>query len=299
MVSSGSIVALSFKNKSFRIDESFRAKIFSFLLGVTHVSVSSNEKNLQNLMEKLSQEIDSPIADPSSLAYSLLFQKTHELGIKVAITGHGVDELFWGYDWYNRRIAALRMSEASTQKIFWNTPAASPELSKLIEPYEPLNRFGSRDPYLIHHDKWRRARAEIVHSYLNCNGFAQLDRLGMRQSIEPRVPFSDSRLYFWCQINGKNGKESADKGEFLDTVNVNRFRWLKLKYSKKGFRTQFLEALIDSNEKKIVEESSRVFKLRGLNLQNPLNHEVLNPTDLYKLFVLTNFLKGFKNESYV
>ena len=294
----GSVIALSYKNRNLRLDESRKAKLFANLLGVKHISVLANEEHLTDLMENLAKEIDSPIADPSSLAYALLFRRTHELGTKIAFTGHGVDELFWGYEWFNEFVAEFESGKNRRKNVFWDTPAASYELMKLVEPYDPKNRFNSRDPYLTDTNKWNRARAEIVHSYLNGNGFAQLDRLGMRESVEPRVPFSDSRLYVWSQINGKNGADFSNKREFFTAVRTPSLKLNGRKYLKKGFRTQFLESLIDSNEEEIVKEANRIFALIDLRLKKSLTGSLLNPYDLYKLFILTNFLKGLIRENH-
>lgn len=294
----GSVIALSYKNRNLRLDESRKAKLFANLRGIKHVSVLVNQENVVDYMEDLAEEIDSPIADPSSLAYALLFRKTHELGTKIAFTGHGVDELFWGYEWFNELVAEFEMGKSRGRSLFWDTPAASYELMKLVEPYEPRNRFSSRDPYLGDSNKWNRARAEIVHSYLNGNGFAQLDRLGMRESVEPRVPFSDSRLYFWSQINGKSGADFSNKREFFTAIRNPSYNLIGRKYLKKGFRTQFLESLINSNEEKIVKEANRVFVLYNLSLKQTLNRSLLNPYDLYKLFILTNFLKGLMRDNH-
>ena len=43
---------------------------------------------------------DEPIADISSSNYFELLKFTKK-NLKVIIFGHGGDELFWGYDWYN------------------------------------------------------------------------------------------------------------------------------------------------------------------------------------------------------
>ena len=293
----GSVIALSYKNSKITIDESRNASLYANLLGVKHVSVSAERNNIVNLMVNLVKKMDSPIADPSSLAYSLLFRKTHELGTKVAFTGHGVDELFWGYEWFNEHVAKFENGK-SLEQIFWDTPAMSRDLVELIEPYEPKNRFSSRDPYLADSNKWKRARAEIVHSYLNCNGFAQLDRLGMRESVEPRVPFSDSRLYFWSQVNGKNGTDFSNKHEFFGAVRRFPRTLIKRKYRKRGFQTQFLEYLTSASEEKIVKEANRVFERNNLDLKKPLTSSSSNPNDLYKLFVLTNSLEGLIHENY-
>ena len=43
--------------------------------------------------------LDEPIADLTSYAYFKLGARANELGIKVLLSGHGGDELFWGYSW--------------------------------------------------------------------------------------------------------------------------------------------------------------------------------------------------------
>jgi len=58
------------------------------------------------------------------------------------------------------------------------------------EPYPFPEFFGSLDPEL----KGAEYTAASLDSYLRVNSLTQIDRLSMRQSVESRTPFADSRL---------------------------------------------------------------------------------------------------------
>lgn len=62
--------------------------------------VSKNEL-INNFIEVVKSK-DEPIADISSSNYFELLKFTNSKKIKVILFGHGGDELFWGYDWYNQ-----------------------------------------------------------------------------------------------------------------------------------------------------------------------------------------------------
>jgi asparagine synthase (glutamine-hydrolysing) len=211
------------------------------LLGIdAHIIQSSGETRLLEDLQSLARRNDQPHADPSGLSYLTIFQSAKELGLKVVLLGHGPDELFWGYPWFNSELI-------QTQKVmfpkhlgpreYWNTPAKNPRLlfySGLQE--DKSNSDFSGDPFLRSKNPWEKYRAEMVHSYLSTNGLRQSDRLAMSCGIEPRTPYSDSRLYGWAQQNSIQSADAFDKFEFRNAVELGPLEHTRFR-KKQGFES--------------------------------------------------------------
>lgn len=86
-----------FLNKS---KETFQKKNNVKNIDYFEKKVSENEL-IDNFIEVVKSK-DEPIADISSSNYFELLKFTNRKKIKVILFGHGGDELFWGYDWYNQ-----------------------------------------------------------------------------------------------------------------------------------------------------------------------------------------------------
>jgi len=57
-------------------------------------------------------ERDDPIGDLSGSSYYFVLKKARELGVPVMLSGHGGDELFWGYGWVRQAVHASERKQA-------------------------------------------------------------------------------------------------------------------------------------------------------------------------------------------
>lgn len=93
------------KTFSFGFDESdpelLRARKVSALFKTKHKEFVFDPDYL-SLMDKLVDYYGEPIYLPPLVYSAVLFKKIRESGIKVTLTGHGADELFFGYNGSNR-----------------------------------------------------------------------------------------------------------------------------------------------------------------------------------------------------
>ncbi len=104
--------------------------------------VSENEL-IKNFVSTVLSK-DEPIADISSSNYFELLKFTKKKKLKVIIFGHGGDELFWGYDWYNESAVIshfLNSNKISAFFLLWMS-----QIKKInnIKKYlkAPLDLFG-------------------------------------------------------------------------------------------------------------------------------------------------------------
>jgi len=86
-------------NTTKKFDESKIAESFSNSIGFEYTirNISSQEVGIR--FTELIQAMDDPIADPSAFSYFVLGEEAGKLNLKVLLSGHGPDELFWGYAW--------------------------------------------------------------------------------------------------------------------------------------------------------------------------------------------------------
>ena len=83
------------------INEAPDAEKISGLLGTQHTTYYCTEKDVIELIPKLSQVYDEPFADPSALP-SMLVSMVVRKNIPVVLSADGGDEIFAGYDSYER-----------------------------------------------------------------------------------------------------------------------------------------------------------------------------------------------------
>jgi hypothetical protein len=211
---------------------------------------------------------------------------------KVAFFGHGPDEFFWGYEWFNRLVDSITTITPSNDHLFWNTPAQSSYLLSRVsrdnqENFSKNRTLNSCDPFLKEGDKWQRARAEISHSYLSANGHRQLDRLAMSLGIEPRTPFTDSRIYSWTQNATFDPNRDLAKQKFRLAVQNNR--QANRNYRKRGFNTNISFVLSDSRYDNFFLKGMEI--LNSYNLfENALEFESLSFEDKYRCAMLGYWL---------
>jgi asparagine synthase (glutamine-hydrolysing) len=262
-----------------------------------HLIHNSDSPDLVSRLVSLSAANDQPHADPSGLSYLTIFQVAKSLALKVVLLGHGPDEFFWGYPWFNDRLLKSRAGfsrENSNLPAYWDTPGKTPRLLWSLG-YKEEQTFGdfAVDRYLQSENKWERYRAEMVHGYLSPNGLRQTDRLAMASGIEPRTPYADARLYGWAQRNSTKAKQSFDKREFRDSIelgplNSNRNR------KKEGFAspmgTWFQNPDVSEYSRSCLYEVS----LLDLNWRFTPRFPLLSPSEKYRITMLGSWLRQLK-----
>lgn len=258
----------------------------------------SDSSDLVSRLISLSTANDQPHADPSGLSYLSIFQAAKSAGLKVVLLGHGPDELFWGYPWFNDQL--LKSEESSLQRkaklpAYWDTPGKNARLLwSLGYAEESVIGDFATDRYLQSGDIWERSRAEMVHGYLSPNGLRQSDRLAMASGIEPRTPYADARLYGWVQRNSARTKASFDKREFRDSVDLGPLTSSRNR-RKEGFASP-MRAWFKNPE---VNEFSRnnLIEVCSLDLDwrfTPRFH-LLSPSERYRITMLGSWLRELKN----
>lgn len=272
--------------------ESLMAYKSTILNRVPFRVVSFEMQDIEHQLENLARTNDLPHSDLSGLGYLAILRAMKGDKRKVAFFGHGPDEFFWGYDWFSDLIRLTPELPPGDKHLFWNTPAKSSYLLSNVsrenqEEFSINRSLNSSDPFLREGDKWQRARAEISHSYLSTNGHRQIDRLAMSIGIEPRTPFTDSRLYSWAQKATFNPKTDLAKGTFRSAIQNEREA--NKKYYKRGFNTNITSILSDARYKKFFVKGMESVNSHNL-FENPLEFSSLSFEEKYRCAMLGYWL---------
>ncbi len=264
----------------------------SILNQIPFRSVSLETKGLENQLKSLAVINDLPHSDLSGLGYLAILRAMKGNDKKVAFFGHGPDEFFWGYDWFNQFIGSTVGSTINSENLFWDTPAKSDYLLSNVsleiqDEFRKSRSLNSLDPFLKDHCKWRRARAEISHSYLSANAHRQLDRLAMSIGIEPRTPFTDSRLYSWAQSASFDPNTHLAKRSFRSAIQSSRLA--NKDYQKQGFNTNISLVLSNSRYEKFFVTGTEIINSYNLFCK-PLEFKSLSFEDKYRCAMLGYWL---------
>ncbi len=211
-------------------DETEHARLISRHFGTEHKEIVAEEATV-NLLPLLARQFDEPIVDSSMIPTFLVCRLIRE-HCKVALGGDGGDELFGGYNHYNRllwmqqklsriprnlRLHAAKTAEALLpigfkgrnwmQGIEFDMQAGLPMNAPFFDP-------GSRRRLMAGQGKWpivaeqvrshgipnkvtdllQRAARMDFENYLAEDILVKVDRASMLNSLEVRTPFLDYRL---------------------------------------------------------------------------------------------------------
>lgn len=285
-------------------NEAALASRFARMNGINNEVVDcSGPFSVESLVD-FSERSDQPIGDISGPLYTEIFRRCSELGVKVVFLGHGADEFFWGYPWVSRVVGQMTGAQR-----FGKRAGASPHSiplkkfggfdsssdSETRAPGEPP--FGSADVALVEGSPYARVRALVTHGYLTHNGFAQVDRLAMSFSIEPRSPLADSRIYGWSQENYANNSPAAFDKSLLRKALKARFPQLRAARRKRGFASPygiFLDSLVSEIPFALSPEVLRQFSKWYSSVERDVSHVVL----MRRLVLLTFWLRRWEKDGY-
>lgn len=259
-----------------------------------HIIQPTRTEELLSQLKALSIANDQPHADPSGLSYYSIFQAAHSLKLKVVLLGHGPDELFWGYPWFNSKL--LKSNDISSQgnlRHYWDTPGMTARLLWLsAEGRRNSLSPVTTDPFLSSANPWHRFRAEIVHSYLASNGLRQSDRLAMSFGVEPRTPYADSRLYGWAQHNSDKNPTVFDKREFRRAVELGNLEAARFR-KKAGFASPMGKWFKQSEINDFAGDCLNVILNQSLEWRFKPRFGFLSPSEKYRILMLGSWLTQF------
>jgi asparagine synthase (glutamine-hydrolysing) len=237
---------IGFKDSKF--DESKHARKVAEYLGTEHHELILSEKDIYQNIDRIFEIYDEPFADQSMLPTLAVSQLASKY-VKVALSGDGGDELFYGYGaytWANRLSNPfLYSSRKMISKVLSLGNAKHNRVSELLNfssenetmghIHAKENGYFSRNEihhlttfnpelFMKNHDynKTNRNLSNMekqaifdIEQYLKDDLLVKVDRASMYHSLEAREPLLDYRLAeFAININPRL-KKNGNTGKYL------------------------------------------------------------------------------------
>ena len=221
--------SIGFSDASF--DESAYAREVAKMLGTEHHERIINTHDLENLVAKIPQVIDEPMADASIIPTLLLSEFTSG-EVKVVLGGDGADEIFFGYDtFFAHRLAHLyekmpQFGHQVLQRVVQKLPVSHEYMSFDFKAKKFLSGFNTTPsrrnaywlsaftpeelPLILHGEideskifahtdalylgrphSWDGLQMDYLTGFLVEDILVKTDRAGMAHGLEVRAPFLD------------------------------------------------------------------------------------------------------------
>ncbi len=147
--------------------------------------------DLVSVLPELVWACDEPFADPSLLPTYYVSKLARE-HVTVVLSGDGGDEIFGGYDRYERELAnkrALTLLPVTSRASMYH----SDYFSQVCSHY-PYERLMSEFHAARHLDSMAQMQFVDVRSYLTSDILVKVDKASMLNSLETRAPMLDQHL---------------------------------------------------------------------------------------------------------
>lgn len=194
-------------------------------IGCDHTELYINEQDMFSLVESIPQYYDEPFADSSQIP-SMLVSELAKKHVTVVLSGDGGDELFCGYNIYEKVkqaqmlngiglaagvfgdlfhitdkypfkvkvIAKNRNKEAKTQLLSENILGAAQNMVLEAEDRKALSCYYEFET-LYKEKNWQARRMLLdMETYLPEDILCKVDRASMKYSLEARCPILDVRV---------------------------------------------------------------------------------------------------------
>lgn len=170
-------------------------------IGSEHYTLQASSDMIEEL-EKVTTYFDEPHADNSDFPQHLISQLAASK-VKVALSGDGGDELFFGYGWHTRH-ENLSYRAHTFEKVFLSPFPARVRATRIFPPLERLALWGSPLPLnndIYAHGAYSPEFSDLekinifdLTTYLPGQLLTKVDRTSMMHSLEVRSPFLDTAL---------------------------------------------------------------------------------------------------------
>lgn len=203
-------------------DESVQAKEIADYLRIPHQVIQGGDRPVLDKLKEIYAYVDEPMVR-SGIISNWLISKNVSKFYKVALSGHGGDELFGGYKWYNRNpFLSGKKIKPKTSVFSWFSQKETTETLKnqsilhahafntfgrflpneITRILAPGNvRFSSEEfikPFEKHFRKdlpLKRALQRIdLMTFCSDSSLPKVDSASMGHSLEVRCPFLDRRM---------------------------------------------------------------------------------------------------------
>lgn len=201
--SSVNTFTVGFENAAW--DEAEAAEKTAEYLGTKHTSIYLTEKDIYEVIPKLSGIYSEPFGDNAQISAYLVSRETKK-NVTVVLCGDGGDELFAGYtvyrelmDVWNRLKTGKTLENAGYKSELYSHAKSAAQLKTLYYEYSPQLKelLSEKEALPCAYDKWKDLPDIDEKSlwmlldqkqYLPDDCLVKTDRAGMAVSLENRIP---------------------------------------------------------------------------------------------------------------
>lgn len=219
-------------------------------LDIEHIKRVATFEDFINAYEKVIYHLDSPVADPSTVAIYLICQEAAK-HVKVILSGEGSDELFAGYRVYNtveaaQKIYSLPKPVKSVIKAFASilpenvrgkhllmrgvVPVEDRFIGnafifdekgkkKILKSYDPSIKFTDITHPIYENAQKLSMLSKMqycdINTWLKGDILVKGDRLSMAHSLEARVPFLDREVFEAAKVLCDSDKLSEGTTKYI------------------------------------------------------------------------------------
>jgi asparagine synthase (glutamine-hydrolysing) len=185
---------------SIEVEDEHKNEIKDAEYVANHLKVALKQEKLNaTLFDTMHNEViskyDEPLADTSCIPTYFLC-KLAAKHVKVALSGDGGDELFYGYSWYAKYLEEAT-TDCSLEKYlsFWLNTLRGDTLNKIL-PNNKSNEIEKEFLAKLGDETLSPENAHLLdyHTFMVDNILTKVDVASMANSLEVRVPFLDHNL---------------------------------------------------------------------------------------------------------
>jgi asparagine synthase (glutamine-hydrolysing) len=173
-------------------DESLKARTVAKALKADHHIVELRAEDFFRDLPALAAALDDPTTDASALPLFMLAREARRLGLKVALSGEGADELFGGYKRYRRSLwlGGLWREKTRTRGIIERSPSSPAPFARWRDGIAEVERTETG----AGRTGMQRLQDIDCQAWLPNDLLLKLDRCLMAHGVEGRTPYLDNRL---------------------------------------------------------------------------------------------------------
>lgn len=295
-------------------DEKKYAKEVSDFCNTTHHQILLDPNEFSVMIPTVTQKLGQPNADPITLSSYALFKNIKEAGFKVAISGDGADEIFGGYERYERLMSA--------EQVDWDAylnslSAIDSEMREYVfsDEYKQLNRHVSTPDTIKNQinqetgsDLSKVLKFEQKYRLPNYH-LRRVDHLSMANSVEVRVPFcQQSIIKFANDLEDDKKIKNGEVKRELYAVAQGKLPQSVLTRKKQPFTLPINQMMFDGSPLMNFVEDKLDFKVmseqnifNATYVSSMIKNQKHNPSDktalaLWSLMIFQVWLEEFQIE---
>lgn len=249
-------------------NETKHASKIAHHLGSNHEQIILDKKNMIECISNINSVFDEPFGDHSAIS-TLFLSKVVKKKIKVALSGDGSDEQFYGYRRYNKANKIYKVGNFFNDSLKKKLCFFLKKVSKFNDSYfiKNLERYlrNTNNPQSFYNEILKMNSENILNSN-NLDKTLQIDGVDKNTNFNELMMLHDLNYYLVNDILVKTDRSSMNSGlevrlPFLDIdlVSYNYSHLFRKNYTMKNPKSLFKDILKNYIPKNLINEKKNGF----------------------------------------